>query len=260
MLSRIGKKVQDRLDYYISRYMLREKVLNCLEHLMFRLDTTRIVVDTPKLDYQPLPWAGIAQAEIRGDATYSRWEQIARYLPQQQGKSALDIGSCYGFFSIKMAEMGCDVIGVDLNPRYIRIAQYAVPRSLRKHCNFLEMELSPGNIDFLPPADYTLLLSVWHHWVYHFGFSDATEMLATVWNKTRDALFFESGEGEVIDEFNLPFRSDNARQWLKDYLEETCVGSTVKIISEHEVGKYEHYTSTEVKRALFMVTRQQWRK
>lgn len=255
MLNKIGGKAHN----LISRYTFREKVLNYLQYLIFRLDTTKFIIDSPKLDYQPLPWKGICQAEIRGEATYSRWKQIAKHLLQQQGKSALDIGSCYGFFSIKMAEMGYDVIGVDLNSKHIRIARYAVPHHLRMHCNFLEMELTPNNINILPSVDYTLLLSVWHHWVYHLGLADATEMLATVWKHTRDVLFFESGESEVIDEFNLPFKSDNARQWLKDYLEKNCADSTAKIISEHPVGRYEHYTSTEVTRALFMVTRQQWR-
>jgi SAM-dependent methyltransferase len=223
---------------------------------MFRLDTTRFVIDTPRLDYQPLPWVGIHQADIRGEATYARWEQIAKYLPQQHGKSALDIGSCYGFFSIKMAERGYDVIGVDTNPRHIRIARYAVPRGLRNHCNFLEKEFTPGNIDFLPPVDYTLFLSVWHHWVYNFGLPDATAMLISVWNKTRGAIYFESGEGEVIEEFKLPFNADNARQWLQAYLEKTCGGSIVRIISEHEAGKYGHYTAMKTSRALFMILRQ----
>lgn len=257
MLSRIVGKVQRRFDYYISRYRLREKILSCMEHLLFRLETTRFIVDTPKLDYQPLPWVGVSQADIRGDATYSRWKQIEKILSQQQGKTALDIGSCYGFFSIKMAEMGYDVIGVDLNPSHIRIARYAVPRSLRNHCNFLEMELAPGNIDFLPPVDCTLLLSVWHHWVYHFGLSDATEMLRTIWSKTKKVVFFETGEGEVIDEFNLPFNSDNSRQWLKNYLEKTCVGAAVIVVSEHEAGKYKHYTLRKTTRALFMILRNQ---
>ncbi len=257
MLGRFGRKVWNTPGYCVSRYRLREKALNCLERLIFRLDTTKLVIDTPRLDYQPLPWVGILQAKIRGEATYSRWEQIAKYLTQQQGKSALDIGSCYGFFSIKMAEMGYDVIGIDPNPRYIRIARYAVPRSLRKHCNFLEIELTPNNINILPCVDYTLLLSVWHHWVYQFGLPKATEILTAVWRRTQDILFFETGEGEVIDEFNLPFRADNARQWLKDYLEKTCANSTVEILSEFPVGKYEHYTSRGATRALFMITRQQ---
>jgi len=248
--------IWNRLDNYISKLKLREKALNCLERLIFRLDTTKYVIDRPKLDYQPLPWVGISHADIRGDETYARWEQIAKHISQRHGKSAIDIGSAYGFFSIRMAEMGCDVLGIDLNPRHIRIARYAVPQSLRKHCNFIESELTPGSIDFLPPVDFTLLLSVWHHWVYWFGLSDATAMLATVWNKTRDVLFFESGEGEVIDEFKLPFNENNARQWLEDYLKKTCNGSTVTIISEHLAGKYEHYNATKTTRALFMIQRQ----
>ena len=127
----------------------------CLERLLFRLDTTRFIIDSPTLDYQPLPWVGIFEARIRGEATYSRWREIAKHLRRQQNVQVLDIGSCYGFFSIKMAEMGYNVIGIDSNPRHIRIARYAVPRHLRKRCNFIEMDLSPDNAKMIPTVDYT---------------------------------------------------------------------------------------------------------
>lgn len=236
---------------------IRDKFLSCLEYLVFRLDTTRFIVDKPKLDYQPLQWVGIRKAKIRGNATWERWEQIVKYLLPQQDKTALDIGSCYGFFSIKMAEKGCRVFGIDSNPRFIRIARYAVPKRLRKQCNFIEMKLSLGNINILPSVNYILLLSVWHHWVYEFGLLEATEILTALWEKTKDMLFFESGEGEVAEEFGLPFKPDNARQWLNDYLQRTCSSSNIKIISESLVGKYKHYASIDATRALFMVSRYQ---
>lgn len=255
MLIKNAKKVLNRLNYFIPRFELREKTLNFLDHLIFRLNTTKYLVDKPRLDYQPLPWVGIPQAEIRGEATYARWEQIEKTLPKLSGKTALDIGSCYGFFSIKMAELGYNVLGIDLNHRHIKISRYAVPSILKKQCNFLEIEITPSNIDFLPPSDYILLLSVWHHWVYNFGLSEATKMLEILWNKTRDSIYFETGEGEVIDEFKLPFNKENPRQWISSYLEKTCINSTVRIISEHEVGNYEHYTSKKTTRALFLIRR-----
>lgn len=234
---------------------IRSKVRRGLEHLLFRLDTTKYIVDRPTLDYQPLPWVGVHSAGVRGRGSVSRWEDIAARVPPGAGKAALDIGSCYGYFAIRLAELGYNVIGVDLNPRHVRIARYATPSHLRPTCNFLEMDITPQNVGTLGTVDCTLLLSVWHHWVQRFELGRATDLLATLWHHTRDSLFFESGEGEVIDEFGLPFMAENARTWLADYLHDTCTGSRVELISEHVVGDYEHYESREVKRGLFLVAR-----
>jgi len=235
----------------------KKRIRRFLKVLLFRLETTRFLIDKPRLDYQPLPWIGIHEAEIRGKATYSRWEQISKNLPPQKGKVALDIGSCYGFFSIKMAERGYIVFGIDFNPKHIEIARYAVPDEFRRSCHFLELKITPDNVNTLPSTNYTLLLSVWHHWVKHFGLLNATKMLKSVWGKTQEGIFFESGEGEVVVQFDLPFSPDKAREWLQEYLEQTCDGAIVEVLSEHQVGKYKNYHSTEATRSLFMIRRKQ---
>lgn len=238
-----------------SAARIRRKVRRGLEHLLFRLDTTRYLFDRPTLDYQPLPWVGVHTAGVRGRGSISRWEDIATHLPNGKSRSALDVGCCYGFFSIKLAERGYNVIGVDLDPRHVRIARYATPAALRPTCNFLELEITPDNAATLGEVDCTLLLSVWHHWVQRFGLPVATELLAGTWRRTGELLAFESGEGEVAEEFNLPFTTDNARAWLSDYLAVTCPGSSVELLSEHAVGDYAHYKTRQAKRGLFLLRR-----
>jgi SAM-dependent methyltransferase len=230
-----------------------------LSYIQFRIDTTKYLLDKPKLDYQPLPWVGITSAGIRGDSSYARWtnirENLSGEVEEGTKKTALDIGSCYGFFSLNLAEEGYSVIGIDLNPRHTRIANFATPEKLADICSFVRFHLAPDNISITPKTDVTLLLSVWHHWVQSFGFENATEMLKEVWRSSGQSLFFETGEADVKDEFNLPFGAENPREWIQNYLLETCEDSDVTEIGEHAAPAYQIHDQIPPKRGLFLVNR-----
>jgi 2-polyprenyl-3-methyl-5-hydroxy-6-metoxy-1,4-benzoquinol methylase len=234
---------------------VRTGVRRRLESLLFRLETTQYLLDRPVLDYQPLPWAGVPTARLRGDATLARWSDMRPRLPPGAGKTAVDVGCCYGFFTVQLAELGYQSIGVDLDPRCVRIARLATPERLRSRCSYIETVITPEHVPTPAAVDCTLALSVWHHWVQAHDLERATGILRTLWERTRGIMFFESGEGEVIDEFKLPFTAGTARAWLTDYLRETCAGGAVELIGEHRVGQFAHYADTGVKRGLFTVTR-----
>ncbi len=253
MLRKTGKKVKNKLGHCLSRF--RGKTLNCLEYLVFRLDTTKFIFDKPKFDYQPIPWLGMDEATIRGETTKERWNKIQQHLNNQ--KSLKDVGCCVGYFCISASEkFGMNTIGVENNERFLRIARYAVPKDLANSCRFLRLEVNENNVSILPKTDITLCLSIWHHWVYHYGLETATKILATLWQSTDNILFFESGEEEIKEEFNLPFDPSMAvKDWLFSYLSEVCDDGKVEIIGEFPAGDYSHYKIKKHKRSLFKVQR-----
>lgn len=235
---------------------LRNRLLDSLLEIRFRLHTTRVLFDKPKFDYQPLPWVGIELAPVRGDATERRWTLINESLPVGT-LTAKDIGCSVGYFCHQLAiHRGVFSIGLDQNPRHIDIANFVRTRAnLGTLELFGELRLTPENVEILPPTDVTLLLSIWHHWVEAFGLDVATEMLVQVWKSTAKALYFESGEDEVAKEFGLPFTSD-AREWLANYLMDSLPGSSVSILGTSEAGHYAHYPEGMSRdRALFAVVR-----
>lgn len=235
---------------------LRSSVLDWSARFRLRVLTTRYFFDPMVADYQPLPWIGLHEA-IRGEATLARWEIIDLHL--SRGVSSVkDLGCCVGYFCHMFASnRGGFAIGIDQNAEFLEVANFVrLDAGLQSREAFLNIELSPSSVEVLPRTEATFILSIWHHWVLHRGLTDATEMLASVWESTSQVLFFESGEEEVAEEFNLPF-SSNAREWLFDYLSGALVGSHVELIGEFPAGNYTHYEGgSKNLRGLFKVTRQ----
>lgn len=61
-----------------------------------------------------------------GDFPRFKWEPIARHVPEDlTGKRVLDIGCNAGFYSFAFAERGAQVLGIDINPHYLKQARWA---------------------------------------------------------------------------------------------------------------------------------------
>jgi tRNA (mo5U34)-methyltransferase len=61
-----------------------------------------------------------------GDFPKFKWDDIKKYLPKNlEGMTALDIGCNAGFYSFELARRGADVLGIDLDPHYLRQAKWA---------------------------------------------------------------------------------------------------------------------------------------
>ncbi|MBV9944836.1 MAG: TIGR04290 family methyltransferase [Solirubrobacterales bacterium] len=61
-----------------------------------------------------------------GDFPAFKWEQIAPHLPEDmRGVRALDIGCNAGFYSLALARRGAEVLGIDVDPHYLRQAEWA---------------------------------------------------------------------------------------------------------------------------------------
>lgn len=68
-----------------------------------------------------------APDHMLGDFPAFKWQCLASYLPKKlEGWRALDIGCNAGFYSFELARRGADVTGIDVDPRYLAQAQWAV--------------------------------------------------------------------------------------------------------------------------------------
>ncbi len=240
------KKIR-RYNQTIKDYLTRVN-----KFIQFRIDTTKFIIDRPKFDYQPLPWIKINKAVIRGEATFNRWEEMQKYLKDY--KSLKDIGCCVGFFCFKAAEtFGMNIVGIDTDARFIRIAEYTKKYVKNgKKVLFCKMSVDEKNVDILPQTDVTILFSIWHHWVHHYGIEKATQILKVVWLKTNNVLLFESGEEEMKGKFKLPF-DKKASDWLLDYLISNLDGAKIEKVGEFNIGNYKNYKLQGHKRTVFAV-------
>lgn len=209
----------------------------------------------PRGDYQPLPWLGLHKAR-RGTGTKMRWNAIWDSLQKDTISSGMDIGCNMGFFCFSLAERGIPMLGIDLDPRYIRIASYAAKRTAMPKVAFSLMAVELQTMLLLPRTDLVLLLSVWHHWVKIYGFETASQMLAALWEKCEKVMFFETGEAEMGDDFGLSMMGESPRTWLQTYLEQTCSNSVVACVGQFKAfapnGNEERNIAY---RSLFKVTR-----
>ncbi|HEU4564899.1 MAG TPA: TIGR04290 family methyltransferase [Gemmatimonadaceae bacterium] len=67
-----------------------------------------------------------APGHVLGDFPRWKWEQLAPHLPKRlHGWRALDIGCNAGFYSFELARRGAEVLGIDVEPRYLAQARWA---------------------------------------------------------------------------------------------------------------------------------------
>jgi tRNA (mo5U34)-methyltransferase len=64
-----------------------------------------------------------------GDFPAFKWRQLSPALPERlDGWTALDIGCNAGFYSFELARRGADVVGIEVDERYLRQARWAAPQ------------------------------------------------------------------------------------------------------------------------------------
>lgn len=228
---------------------------NALNRILSRV---QFAIDTypRKNAYQPLPWLAIDGAR-RAVGSQKRWEAIWAEVQRHNPAGAMDIGCNIGFFSIHLARKGITTLGLESNARFFRTAAHA-KRQLNCHNLNLQLgEISPATIHLLPRVDVCLCLSVWHHWVRHWGLDAANRILEGIWDRTGQVLFFDTGQSEMPKLYRLPEMVPDPQTWLINYLgsivgprnEVTCLGS----FPAFEPGKREE--DGIVERCLFVARR-----
>jgi len=218
------------LNYYLARFLGRN---------LSRVNSSS--------NYQPLPWIGINNSR-RTQGTIERWDKMDQYLISNS--SVLDIGCDVGYFVFKSAEKGCLAWGVDDNIFSNLIANYAKNKIKLSNSQFFLQRIDDKNVNLLPRFDYIIFLSVFHHWCKEYGFDGASKMLSDLIKKTNKGLFFEMGQSEMGDKYNIPKIQGDFENWLKKFLEDVS-GKNVKCL-----GKFHAFVDKgkkEAERSLFLI-------
>jgi tRNA (mo5U34)-methyltransferase len=108
-----------------------------------------------------------APGHFLGDFPRYKWEVLATQLPDHlEGWSALDIGCNAGYYSFELARRGARVVGIDVDPHYLRQAQWAARElGLERAIEFRRMQvydLAGEDESF----DLVLFMGVFYHLRY----------------------------------------------------------------------------------------------
>jgi SAM-dependent methyltransferase len=221
------------------------------------VDPVQFLIDrAARGDYQPLPWVGADRA-ARGSGSQERWRLLEPELDRLRPASAVDIGCNLGFFALSLAERGIPTVGIESERRFVRLAQHAARRAGIADLAVLEAHLRPETIWEVPAADLVLLLSVYHHWVRHYGAQAAETMLRQVWDRTGTALVFDTGETELPDHFNAADMGADVEAHLRRHLTDVCTGGQVRCLGTSRAfapGRGDERTAPAL-RHLFLVER-----
>ena len=198
-----------------------------------RIDLLRLRLDSfPHGRYQPsevLPGRSIKRA----DGTVSRWGTMRPLVEELGVQTAVDVGANEGYFSIQLGSMGVTTVALEPAPPNFRTALLAVRRSELENVGVLSFGVNADTVELVPPADATVFLSLWHHLVKMQGLGTATDITARLWDGTRKVMFFDTGEDEMDESFDLPEMAPDPRTWIAGYLAETCSDSEVRHLGAH---------------------------
>lgn len=99
------------------------------------------------------------------------WRQIKYYLPDDLiDKRVLDLGSNAGFYSVQCANLGAEVVGIEVSKLFYKQSLFIkefFEKKLNKKLNITFINSDLGDVDFykLGKFDYVLAIAV----LYHIG-------------------------------------------------------------------------------------------
>lgn len=84
-----------------------------------------------------------APKHFLGDFPSFKWQQLKDHVPADlEGWKVLDIGCNAGFYTFELAKRGAQVLGIDLDPHYLRQAKWAAKvLGLEEQVEFRQMQV-----------------------------------------------------------------------------------------------------------------------
>ncbi|HET7896819.1 MAG TPA: TIGR04290 family methyltransferase [Flavisolibacter sp.] len=147
-----------------------------------------------------------------GDFPKFKWTDIQKSIPKNlEGWTALDIGCNAGFYSFELAKRGATVLGIDLDPHYLRQARWAAKEmGLADRVSFKQMQvydLAKMKRSF----DLIIFMGVFYHLRYPMLAMDI------VTQKVNKMLVFQTltMPGEDVFEPKPDISLDERKQMLK---------------------------------------------
>lgn len=111
--------------------------------------------------------AQTAPSHQLGDFPRFKWEQIADFIPQDlTGTRALDIGCNSGFYSFELARRGAHVLGIDVEPLFLRQAEWAAREFGLQHAVDFELKQVYDLAHTDTTYDIVLFMGVFYHLRY----------------------------------------------------------------------------------------------
>jgi tRNA (mo5U34)-methyltransferase len=102
-----------------------------------------------------------------GDFPKFKWEDIKKSIPEDlNGWTALDIGCNAGFYTFELAQRGAQVMGIDLDPHYLKQARWAAgAMGLQDKVEFRQMQVYDlAKLD--QKFDLIIFMGVFYHLRY----------------------------------------------------------------------------------------------
>lgn len=152
-----------------------------------------------------------------GNFPQFKWNELEQYIPKDlSGWKVLDIGCNAGFYSIELAKRGASVLAIDLDPHYLKQANWVARQfKLEKQITFSQMQiydLVNINDDF----DIVWFMGVFYHLRY------PVLGLDIVAEKTKKMMVFQTLSmpdnvvQEITDNYNINDREKmNEAGWPK---------------------------------------------
>ena len=126
----------------------------------------------------------------KGLNSYKKLDLILKNIPKD-AKNIIDVGSNNGFFSIKLAQKGYQVIGYEPTDKFVESSNMICRKYDINNAVFYKIGLDKDSSESLFDADISLVLSVLHNWVKQSDYNTAIEILKNIWSKTNKIMFFE---------------------------------------------------------------------
>lgn len=111
--------------------------------------------------------AQTAPSHQLGDFPRFKWNQIASHIPADLvGMRALDIGCNSGFYSFELARRGAQVVGIDVEPLFLRQAKWAAREFGLEHAVRFELKQVYDLAASETVYDIVLFMGVFYHLRY----------------------------------------------------------------------------------------------
>lgn len=173
--------------------------------------------------YQPNPFSSTQPEGQSARSCIDRFNSFSALLPSDEPLCTLDIGCNLGYFTFRMSERGGMCIGLDLGRNEISVARALAARHRVPNVAFCQYEVTADSAAALPAVDVVICLSVFHHWVRKFGFSEARRVMEVVAARATRYLVFETGQHDetgVAWADDLAFMGGDCDAWIQMFLKD----------------------------------------
>lgn len=171
-------------------------------------------------NYQPDPFS---HAGNDSRACAARFAAAAAELADLERPSVLDVGCNQGYFTFRFAEKGGICLGFDNDRAELMVARARAAVHRVHNVAFFEMLLDTKSIKGLPESDVVICLSIFHHWVRHYGQKGAEDLMRDLAGRAGKAMVFDTGQPEETATRwarQLDFMKPDGPAWIEGFLKD----------------------------------------